>query len=1133
MFPPYDKSNCKFGKKRYNFGMELSLPFGLGFSDLHLREGLIALDGIFCDQLAAQDTALYTRLLAARGQGISGLDESNLILDLAPYVEDFIASLFSIKPQVDLLRVKHGILSPMYACKRNFVQRQAVKKISVADAEKLDGADLRRQLEAFMGSKFSCLLFAERIMQWLVEPVCHKQELDLAERYAAWAVLSEAGKKFHKHDTLFRLPKKTDPQNLLDLDIELRDGYRVLRAKKDDLHPRRGFALTDKGCDLEFALDQANYCIWCHKQGKDSCSKGLRDKGTEAFQKSAHGVELAGCPLDEKISEMNLLKAQGILIGALATAIVDNPMLAATGHRICNDCMKSCIFQKQEPVDIPQIETRTLRDVLSLPWGFEIYSLLTRWNPLNFVRPLPRAETGRKVLIVGAGPAGFTLAHHLMNDGHYVCMIDGLKIEPLQIPFAPIRDAKELWEDLDKRIMAGFGGVAEYGITVRWDKNFLKIIRLLLERRSGFDLYGGTRFGGTITADQAFSLGFDHVALCMGAGKPTILDVPGNLTKGVRAASDFLMALQLTGAAKVDSLANLQLRLPVVVIGGGLTALDTATEALAYYPLQVEKFLSRMEQNPTTAWDGQDKEIADEFIRHAKALRAARQSGEAMAEWSLLREWGGVTIAYRRDFIESPGYSLNHEEVGKAMQEGIFFADHLTPQKINCGDSGWVQSVDMIGRDGVSINLAAKSVLVAAGTQPNTVLAREGQTGIVMDGKFFAALDEQGNILRPQRSAKPDQAHIFAHHRADGHKISFLGDLHPSFSGNVVKAMASAKRGYPLITQCLQSLPASAVDTQSLKEKMRLGLNATVSDVVRLTPQIIEIVVHAPFAASAFQPGQFFRLQNFESLVGHKNGTSLAIEGLAMTGAWVDKDKGLISTIVLEMGGSSSLVAGLKIGDPVVLMGPTGQATELSQNETVLLVGGGLGNAVLFSIGQALKARQNKVIYFAGYKTAGSRFKPEQIEAASDIVVWCCEESPGFVPQRKDDRSYVGNVVAAMLQHKDLLADASRLICIGSDRMMAAVAQARHKELKPHLRADHFAIGSINSPMQCMMKEICAQCIQRHIDPITGKEEIVFSCFNQDQELDKVDWKCLNDRLRQNSVQEKLTARWIENLISE
>lgn len=109
--------------------------------------------------------------------------------------------------------------------------------------------------------------------------------------------------------------------------------------------------------------------------------------------------------------------------------ILDNPMCAGTGHRICNDCMKSCIYQKQEPVNIPETETRTLKDVLELPWGFEIYSLLTRWNPLDLIRPIPKLPTGRKVLVVGMGPAGYTLSHHLMNDGHTVMGIDGLKIE--------------------------------------------------------------------------------------------------------------------------------------------------------------------------------------------------------------------------------------------------------------------------------------------------------------------------------------------------------------------------------------------------------------------------------------------------------------------------------------------------------------------------------------------------------------------------------------------------------------------------------------------------------------------------------------------------------------------------------
>ena len=106
------------------------------------------------------------------------------------------------------------------------------------------------------------------------------------------------------------------------------------------------------------------------------------------------------------------------------------------------------------------------------------------------------------------------------------------------------------------------------------------------------------------------------------------------------------------------------------------------------------------------------------------------------------------------------------------------------------------------------------------------------------------------------------------------------------------------------------------------------------------------------------------------------------------------------------------------------------------------------------------------------------------------------------------------------------------MIAIGSDRMMAAVKQARHGTLAGHFRKDHVAIASINSPMQCMMKEICAQCLQRHIDPVTGKETIVFSCSNQDQLQDSVDWKNLADRLRQNTVQEKLTDLWVRRLLA-
>ncbi len=115
-------------------------------------------------------------------------------------------------------------------------------------------------------------------------------------------------------------------------------------------------------------------------------------------------------------------------------------------------------------------------------------------------------------------------------------------------------------------------------------------------------------------------------------------------------------------------------------------------------------------------------------------------------------------------------------------------------------------------------------------------------------------------------------------------------------------------------------------------------------------------------------------------------------------------------------------------------------------------------------------------------------------------------------PRRPQDRTFVGNIVQAMLAYATGE--------LGRDRDPAFGRRAHHRHrLRPHdgrrraiagktcsrryLRPDHVGIASINSPMQCMMKEVCAQCLQKHVDPETGSEEIVFSCFNQDQKMDE------------------------------
>ncbi len=1041
--------------------------------------------------------------------------------------------------------------------------------------------------------------------------------LDLFDRFLFALTLHEAGHARAHHWMLLRLPHTLDFANLVKLGRRIAHGTELLVGEPEHQRRRDGFKLTDTRGDAREVRSEIDYCITCHEREKDSCSSGFKEKREEnpkaqltgrrvdqgaPYKKNPLGIPLTGCPLEERIGEMHKIAGEGDPLGALALVCLDNPMLPGTGHRICNDCMKACVYQKQEPVNIPQIETRMLSEVLRLRWGFEIWSLLTRWNPLGISagqRQTARPYAGVNALVVGMGPAGYTLAHHLCNQGFGVVGIDGLKIEPIPdelLGRAPGQSAPQAIEwvhehfgaPLDERVTSGFGGVSEYGITVRWDKSFLDILHLNLARRSNVRIYGGIRFGGTLDIDDAWALGFDHIALAAGAGKPTIIPLKNNLIRGIRKASDFLMGLQLTGAFKERALANLQVRLPAVVIGGGLTGIDTATELAAYYPVQVEKIYARHEvlardlgeENVLSLLDTEERGIYGEAISHGRAIAQersrAKAAGEAPDFAKLVNAWGGVTLAYRKGLNDAPAYRLNHEEVDKALEEGIAFAEGLSPLEAVPDQFGAVASVKFARqklvegkwRDaGEIIELPARTVCVAAGTSPNVTLEKEAPGRIEMDPEYgsfkpyLAQTQSDGSIKLVAAAVNEDlsgEAGFFTSYEKEGRHISFFGDNHPTYAGSVVKAMASAKDGYPRIAELFEARLGSidaqvtlggtaAISAQLAREENWASLGArlddellaTVHEVNRLTPTIVEVVVRAKAAARRFLPGQFYRLQNFESLCARVEGTPLLMEGLALTGAWTDPERGLLSMIVLEMGGSSSLCAALKPGERVVVMGPTGAPSTLPKNEDVLLCGGGLGNAVLFSIGKGLRANGCRVVYFAGYRNARDVFKRDEIEASADVVIWAVDkgqEPP--TPRRPQDRSFVGNMVEAMVAYATgalgetavPLTNVRRMIAIGSDRMMAAVARARHSSLREHLPPDHVAIASINSPMQCMMKEICAQCLQKHCDPKTGKESFVFTCFDQDQEMDRLDWEHLRARLRGNSLQEKLGALWIARL---
>ena len=73
----------------------------------------------------------------------------------------------------------------------------------------------------------------------------------------------------------------------------------------------------------------------------------------------------------------------------------------------------------------------------------------------------------------------------------------------------------------------------------------------------------------------------------------------------------------------------------------------------------------------------------------------------------------------------------------------------------------------------------------------------------LLDGRYFQACDEEGHPVKPERVAKPNEVQVLMSLRPDGRAISFFGDLHPSFAGNVVKAMGGAKQGYPVVSRVL------------------------------------------------------------------------------------------------------------------------------------------------------------------------------------------------------------------------------------------------------------------------------------------------------------------------------------------
>lgn len=1141
---------------------------GFEFNELFTTDGLSRLDTAFIHFLKKKNESLADELSLYRSNQLihTAIERSEWLIALSIHLETFLADFFGIQEALAISQINTTSFHPIAIFKKYFVLKRAKKemhRINTLDSYESLNTWLTNALShATVTSDDKELAVALLGQTYLNDPEKYKEHI---EKLVAWCTHVLVNKTVDWSS--FHTPSRIEPGQLVACErVSGQHHIDHLKAPDDALRERDGFKLTDARMSERDVLDEVHYCIYCHDHEGDFCSKGFPVKKgdpTQGYKKNAQDLLLTGCPLEEKISEMQQLKRDGYTIASLAMIMIDNPMCPATGHRICNDCMKACIYQKQDPVNIPQIETRVLTDALHLPFGVELYDLLTRWHPLRETQWIMKPYNGLKILIAGMGPAGFTLAHHLLLEGFAVVGFDGLKIEPLphDLITNPIASFDDICENLDERIMAGFGGVAEYGITVRWDKNFLKLIYLSLMRRPHFQVFGGIRFGGTITIESAFALGFDHVVVAVGAGLPKALRIPNSMAPNMRQANDFLMALQLGNAAKKTSLNTLAVRLPAVVIGGGLTGVDTATEVQAYYVTMVEKVLYRYETLTAiygndaiiNAFDTNTRSVLLEYLSHANSIRQAKidaaERGKKAALIPLLQQWGGVSIVYRKTMQQSPAYIYNHEELQNALKEGIFYIEKTEPVAATLDSHGFTESLIAKHSDHEqTYSIPAKSILVATGTQPNTAYEFEHKGTfhrIQLQYQHYEDIDGELHIAHGITHTKENDFGPFTSYHRDGHRVSLIGDTHPVFHGNVVKAIASGMRTYPKITALFKEKLATIGDVTEYHDfahQLNAQFNTTITRIERKTNHIIELTVHAPLAAHQFKPGQFFRLQNLETTAVATEDTLLQMEALSLPAAECDPKTGLITFLIKEDTTSAKLVATLKEKEPISLMGPTGVRTKVSdEDETILMLGEPSSFAFVRSVGRAAIQSGNRVLFICQLNHQDDLFCQEKLEEATDQIIWVTSNDNIHITLRKHDEIIPNDsLLDALTNYHTHLSNPEKIAPKDVDRVFVLGASSLLKQFQHAQRAlkqifikEPKMIGSVYGNMQCMLKGVCAQCLQWQIDPETGERtKAVFACSWQDQPLELIDIPHLETRQKPNQVLDTLNQLWLTHLFA-
>ena len=275
----------------------------------------------------------------------------------------------------------------------------------------------------------------------------------------------------------------------------------------------------------------------------------------------------SGCPINNIIPEWNDLVFRGLWKEALDRLHKTNNFPEFTGRVCPAPCEGSCVLGIHEPpVTIKNIEV----------------SIIDKGWEEGWVKPdVPEQRTGKKVAVIGSGPAGLSAAAQLNKVGHTVTV----------------------FERADRP-----GGLLMYGIpNMKLDKNEVVLRRVKLLEDSGVIFKCNVNVGTDITAEQLLK-DFDAVVICTGATKPRDLPIPGRELKGIHFAMDFLTAntkAVLDPSGKYITADGKD----VVIIGGGDTGTDCVGTSVRHGCTTVTQLeimakppLTRAANNPWPEW---------------------------------------------------------------------------------------------------------------------------------------------------------------------------------------------------------------------------------------------------------------------------------------------------------------------------------------------------------------------------------------------------------------------------------------------------------------------------------------------------------------------------------------------------